>query len=101
MTKSKKVVAWQGQRRVFVIGWVEIGRTFGTSGKQVRQWYSMGAPILCIGGKPVTDPRDLWLWLLEHRACVEEGGPIVSAASGKAIVDSDGERALLASILAR
>lgn len=85
---------------MFVTGWTDIGRVYGATGKQAREWYGMGAPILCIGDKPVTDPRDLWAWLLKHRREVEQGGAVVSAARGKAIVGEEGERALMASVLA-
>lgn len=59
---------------MFVSGWPDIGRMFGATGKAAREWYSMGAPILCLGEKPITEPQALWQWLLENRQAVEQGG---------------------------
>ena len=57
----------------FVTGWPEIAAVFGVKQKTVKAWYVMGAPILCLGEKPVTETGDLWAWLLDHRQEVEQG----------------------------
>ncbi|MBD5417077.1 MAG: hypothetical protein HDR50_05340 [Desulfovibrio sp.] len=85
------------------LGWVAIGRIFGATGKQVKDWAQAGAPILLLGDKPVASVDDLWKWLLENREqagdMVHELGP--SAAETKKIIPEDEELALVAAVAGR
>lgn len=87
----------------FALGWISIGRIFGATGKQVREWARAGAPVLLLGEKPVASVDDLWKWLLENREqagdMVHELGP--SAAEAKKIIPEDGRLALVAAVAGR
>lgn len=87
----------------YALGWVSIGRTFGATGKQVKEWAQAGAPVLLLGDKPVARVDDLWKWLLENREqagdMVHELGP--TAAEAKKIIPEDGELALVAAMAGR
>ena len=87
----------------FALGWVAIGRIFGATGKQVKEWAQAGAPILLLGDKPVASVDDLWKWLLDNREqagdMIHEIGP--SAAEAKKIIPEEGELALVAAVAGR
>ena len=85
----------------YVVGWKEVGTVFGVPVKTVKVWHEQGAPILLLGEKPVTRLDDLWLWLLEHRQALEVDSSGMSAAAAKAVIPEDGEKALLAAVLAK
>lgn len=87
----------------YALGWVSIGRIFGATGRQVKEWAQAGAPVLLLGEKPVASVDDLWKWLLENREqagdMVRELGP--SAAEAKKIIPEDEELALVAAVAGR
>lgn len=52
---------YQAPRPVRVIGgWDEIASAFGVPRTFPRQWYDLGAPIVLVGKRPVTETWELW-----------------------------------------
>ncbi len=68
----------------FVKGWTQIGEVFGVKGRDVKEWYSQGAPVVLLGSKPVTEVGGLWLWLLELHG---KDLRIVSVAEYKRLIE--------------
>ena len=82
----------------FVLGWLEIGKVYGVNRQAVQNWYTLGAPILLLGTKPVAELGRLWEWLLAQYG--KEREPLgLSAAQAKTMFPDDGEKALVASVL--
>ena len=76
-----------------IYGWKDIGRRFGTTGKDAHVWYNAGAPILVLKETPVTVIEDLWPLLLKeygmNKSGVSKNG--MSAAEAKKVIPENGE----------